>query len=72
MNQYCRYCSHCAYGDIAYCEIKNKTMSVSTIKRANHCKNFEFNEIDVLNFDHKYKPKKKKQYEQLKLIGEIR
>lgn len=70
MKQYCRYCSHCIYGDVAYCEELNKTMSESSAKRVNNCKHFEFNEIDVFNFGHKYKPRKQKEEETISLFEE--
>ena len=45
--------------------MKKKVMRDSTIRSTNNCKDFEFNEIDVFNFDKTYKPRKKKNYEQL-------
>ena len=59
MKQYCRYCAYCCYGDIPYCESKKNTMSEEKIKKVNNCKEFIFNEIDVLNPDHIYKPREK-------------
>lgn len=59
MNQYCRYCTNCVYGDVVYCSERNFVMSEATAKRCNNCKDFEFNEIDVFNIDKKYKPKRK-------------
>lgn len=49
MKQYCRYCSHCCYGDAIYCEAKNKTMSENTAKSVNHCKDFEILESWLKN-----------------------
>ena len=45
-------------------------MSASSAKRLNTCKDFEFNEIDVFDFEHIYKPKEPKHSdgEQLKLF----
>lgn len=62
MKQYCRYCSHCHYGDVTYCEKLKRTMSDEKAKRINRCKYFDFLEIDVFNPDNTYKerPKKKK------------
>lgn len=59
MKQYCRYCSNCVYGDVVYCEELKKVMSEASAKTVNHCKHFEFNEIDALNgcLDKKYKPR---------------
>lgn len=66
MTQYCRYCSNCHYGDVVYCDIKNKTMSIEKAKRVNHCKDFDFNELDVFydgDMDKVYKPRKPKKKE---------
>lgn len=70
MKQYCRYCSHCVYGDVVYCEVLNDTMSEKKAKRVNKCKHFELNEIDVFNINKTYKSKqtKKKEAEQTKLF----
>ena len=70
MKQYCRYCANCTYGDGAYCGVKKKVMRNSTIRSTNNCKDFEINEIDVLNNDKTYKPRKKKNYEQLGWLGD--
>ena len=59
MKQYCRYCSHCHYGDVAYCEKLKRTMSDEKAKRINKCKNFDFLEIDVFNPEHSYKERQK-------------
>ena len=65
MKQYCRYCQNCIYGDVVYCEEFDKTMDISTAKRANNCKSFELNEIDALSGDmnKKYKPRVEKSFE---------
>lgn len=68
MKEYCRYCSHCCYGDAIYCEVKNKTMSENTAKSVNHCKDFAFCELDVFDIEKKYKPTKEKEFKQLKLF----
>lgn len=60
MKQYCRYCNHCIVGDVVYCEALKITMSEEKAKRVNHCKEFDFNEIDVFDLDKRYKPRKKK------------
>ena len=70
MKQYCRYCANCTYGDGAYCGVKKKVMRNSTIRSTNNCKDFEFNEIDGLNYDKTYQPRKKKNYEQLGWLGD--
>lgn len=70
MKQYCRYCSNCSYGDCAYCSVKSKVMNDDAIKRVNKCKDFEFNEIDVLNENKRYKPRKEKNYRQMSWLDE--
>lgn len=61
MKQYCRYCSHCCYGDVVYCGFKKTTMSEESAKCVNQCKYFDFNPIDVFNHDKVYMPRKKKE-----------
>lgn len=61
MKQYCRYCGDANwYDDSVYCHIKNTLISKSSACRVNHCKYFEFNEIDVFDIDKKYKPRTEK------------
>ena len=47
MTQYCRYCVHLAAGNGTWCEAHEKEMSDSAAKRVNHCKDFDFCEIDA-------------------------
>lgn len=47
MNQKCRYCANCIIGDVAYCEVKYKTMSDAAAKRINKCAEFKFNPMDA-------------------------
>ena len=47
MKQYCRYCINLAAGNGTWCEKRQKEMSDSTAKRVNHCKDFDFCEIDA-------------------------
>ncbi len=47
MRQYCRYCSHLFYMDVPYCEVREACINEHTAKSPNHCRNFEFNEIDA-------------------------
>lgn len=61
MKQYCRYCVNLVTGNGTYCAAKNKTMSDSTAKSANHCNKFEFNEIDAFFETDGYKPRKRKE-----------
>lgn len=69
MKQYCRYCSNLVTGNGTYCSVKNKTMADSTAKSLNHCKSFEFNEIDAFFETNGYKPRTQQnnEYEQLRL-----
>jgi len=57
-------------GDANYCSVKKITLSEQYIKRANKCKDFEFNPIDAL-FENKkgYQERKKQKAneDQLKL-----
>lgn len=64
MKQYCRYCSNCHCGDVVYCDVKQKTMSEEKAKRVNHCRDFDFCELDVFydgDMDKVYKPREPKQ-----------
>ena len=47
MTQYCRYCISLAYGNGTWCSKHGKEMSDSAAKRVNHCKDFDFCEIDA-------------------------
>jgi hypothetical protein len=47
MKQYCRYCSHLCTGNGIWCDAKQKILSESTTKSVNHCKDFDFCEIDA-------------------------
>ena len=47
MTQYCRYCISLVYGNGTWCSNHKKEMSDSTAKRVNHCKDFNFCEIDA-------------------------
>lgn len=59
MNQYCRYCNNLVTGNGTYCEAKEKEISDSAASRINHCKKFEFNEIDAYDITRRYKPRRK-------------
>lgn len=48
MTQYCRYCNNMVCGDANYCSVRQECYSDAKIKRANKCKDFEFNPIDAL------------------------
>lgn len=62
MKQYCRYCSHAnrIENDMCWCEKYNYTMEKIKASKINKCKDFEFNEIDVFNFEKIYQPRKEK------------
>lgn len=64
MKQYCRYCAYCMYtiDDAVWCDKLDKIISLSSAKTTNHCKHFEFCEIDALSGSllKKYKPREKK------------
>lgn len=70
--KYCRYCSHCSYGDVVYCSITQKTMSEKKATLPTKCKHFDFCEIDVFNPDKIYKKRERKNYKQLNIYGEER
>ena len=58
MKQYCRYCSHLFTGNGIWCDAKQKIIPESTAKSVNHCKEFDFNEIDAFFENEKgYKPR---------------
>ena len=60
MKQYCRYCSHLVYGDVAFCQKKNWVKTYNSCKQRNKCKSFEFNPIDALGENlNGYKPREK-------------
>ena len=63
MKQYCRYCNNLVTGNGIYCTAKNKEMKESTAKTINHCKLFEFNEMDAFGETDGYKPREKKKAE---------
>lgn len=77
MKQYCRYCNNLVTGNGTYCTAKNKEMRDSTAKSVNHCKEFEFNEMDAFFETDGYKPRsarrikpKDKSFEQLEMVGD--
>ena len=47
MKQYCRYCVNLVAGNGTYCEAHETDMSEVAAKRLNHCKDFDFCEIDA-------------------------
>ena len=63
MKQYCRYCAYLVTGNGIYCSAKNKEMAENTAKTINHCKEFEFNEIDAFFETNGYKPRTTKKAE---------
>ena len=71
MRQYCRYCIHLCTGNGTYCAAKEKLIAESTAKSLNHCKQFEFCEVDAFGETDGYKPRnshRKKSKENRKFI----
>lgn len=62
MKQYCRYCCNACLNDdeLAYCSYKDKMLEGPALRRLNHCKGFQFCEIDVLTQTRIYKPRSEK------------
>lgn len=42
MAQYCRYCAFLHVNNVPYCDIKEKTLSESSCKTPNNCKDYSF------------------------------
>lgn len=64
MKQYCRYCVHLTVGDWPWCGIRERFISESAARRMNHCRNFEFCEMDAfLENERPYTPRKEKHQE---------
>ena len=58
MKQNCRYCHYCTF-DLK-CTLKNKVMTLFSVKNTNSCKDFKFNKIDSLNeINSNYEPREK-------------
>lgn len=60
MKQYCRYCTALVTGNGIYCETFAKEKSEASAKAVNHCKEFEFCEIDAFDLNKRYKPREPK------------
>ena len=62
MTQYCRYCSLAVLNDddLIYCEAKDEMRERKQIRNPNKCKHFEFNPVDVLDENKKYRPREPK------------
>lgn len=61
MKQYCRYCAHLVYGDVAYCQEKEMCLSDAYAKRPNNCSKFNLNEIDAFGENpNPYRPRPEK------------
>ena len=56
MKQYCRYCAEAVIGDLIWCEAKHHSLTEKACKKANTCRLFVFNEIDLFDGDKVYKP----------------
>lgn len=59
---YCRYCSLAVLNDddLIYCEAKDEMREGKQIRNPNKCKHFEFNPVDVLDENKKYRPREQK------------
>ena len=65
MKQYCRYCVYLYVNNVPYCQVKEKFRSVSSCKRPNNCKDFEFADCepefqDAFGETNGYKPRGEK------------
>jgi len=56
MKQYCRYCVNLYVGNGIYCQAKKRILAEATTKSVNHCKMFNFCEIDAYDTGRDYKP----------------
>jgi len=56
----CRYCANAVLTEnenVIYCESSGNTFSKKYATRYKVCKDFIFNELDVFDIEHTYKPK---------------
>ena len=60
MKQYCRYCGSCIFGDCYYCTDKQRVLTESEVKRANHCDSFNLSDLGDVDTGKQYKPKEPK------------
>lgn len=67
MKQYCMYCSNFCCGNGEWCEAFQKTVSESYAKRPNNCKEFDFFSINAYDGVTEYKPREKKQNNDVEL-----
>lgn len=72
MKQYCRYCSFCCYGDAPYCTAKETVLSESTLRKVNHCKEFDLSPLGNVETGKPYQerqhlPAKKSAGEQMRI-----
>lgn len=58
MRQYCVYCSFMCYGDAYYCNVKEKPMTESTVKRPNNCPDFDLCPLGHVETGKQYKPRR--------------
>ena len=65
MKQYCRYCTHLHVYNFPYCDVKEKSLSISTCKTPNKCKDYCFADCEeeyqdaFMENTKGYKPRKK-------------
>ena len=58
MKQYFRYCIHCQIGNGYWCDAKEHEYSPSYFRSVNHCRLFEFCEMDAFAENpNPYKPR---------------
>lgn len=63
MAQYCKYCSFCFYGDVAYCTDHDQVLSDNKIRSVNHCKDFDLSPLGDVLTGRVYTPRKTKRKE---------
>lgn len=68
MKQYCRYCNNLVTGNGIWCSERQTELSEAYTKTINHCKDFEFNEIDA--YDERKIYKSRNTHPQQEIIAE--
>lgn len=69
MKQYCRYCVNLCVNNVPYCMAHEKVMGEGQCKRENHCKEFEFADVepeyqDAFGETNGYRPRSPKKPQQ--------
>ena len=60
ITQYCRYCSFCVYGDVAYCTDHDEVLTDKKIRMVNHCKDFDLSPLGDVITGRPYTPRRGK------------